>query len=193
MKTIIALLILLLPLTGQAGSVTLAWDLVPQPDPSGYIIAGYELEYGATSRAYSTFLNTGNVTTFEVKDLAPGVYFFAVRAYSTDGLYSQSSNEVSANINGPPNPPTNLRILKVNAVALNVKATIQWTTNLASRGHVDYGRKEPLVNKANDGKVSKQHELTLKDLKRQQLYLFRITAATDKEKIVSDTQSFATK
>jgi hypothetical protein len=93
------------PLT--AAQITLAWDPNPEPD-----IDGYRLHYGVASGLYSESLDVGNTTTAIVPDLTDATtYFFIVTAYSTAGLESLPSNEVSANVGVdtvPPAPPGSL-------------------------------------------------------------------------------------
>lgn len=75
-----------------AQSVTLAWNANTETN-----LAGYRLYYGTGPRAYTA---TGTVpvpeTTATVTNLAEGrTYFFAVTAFTTDGLESDYSDEVS--------------------------------------------------------------------------------------------------
>ena len=92
--TILFSLILFLSLfpvqSAQAGQVTLAWDPNSEPD-----LAGYEIYYGTASRNYSFHIDVGNVTTYTLTGLQPGVtYYFAATAYNAQGLESDYSNEV---------------------------------------------------------------------------------------------------
>ena len=87
-----ALLLLLLPGRIEAGSVTLAWD--PNSEPN---VAGYVVLYGTQSSAYEHRIDVGHSTAVQVHDLVDGVqYFFAVQAYTTDGLASLPSPEVTS-------------------------------------------------------------------------------------------------
>ena len=75
-------------------SVTLAWNANTEPD-----IAGYTIYYGTTSGNWPTSVDVGNVTQYTVNDLTRGsTFYFVVRAYNTEGLYSGPSAEVSAQI-----------------------------------------------------------------------------------------------
>ena len=62
LRTVIALLIAtcLSAASAEAG-VQLAWDANTEPD-----IAGYRLSYGTASGQYTTTIDVGNVTTFDV-------------------------------------------------------------------------------------------------------------------------------
>jgi hypothetical protein len=75
--------------TIMAAEATLAWD------PSSGSVAGYKLYYGFASRSYSTEINVGNVTQYTVTGLQDGrTYYFAVKAYDSQGNYSDYSNEL---------------------------------------------------------------------------------------------------
>lgn len=72
-------------------SVTLAWDVVPEPD-----IAGYRLDYGISSGNYTQSINVGLVTTVSVTNLTPGnTYYFVVTALNSNSIESLPSNEAS--------------------------------------------------------------------------------------------------
>lgn len=103
-KTVLIACLLCIQTIGIRASVTLAWD--PSPDTN---VAGYYLCYGLNSGNY-TITNTlsGPITNSVVSGLETGkVYFFAVAAYSADGLMSDFSNEVTYT-NSPPVTPPNL-------------------------------------------------------------------------------------
>lgn len=77
--------------TALAADITLEWDENSEPD-----IAGYKVYYGLESKNYTTTLDVGNYTTCVVSDLdSDETYYFAVKAYNTDGYESDYSNEVS--------------------------------------------------------------------------------------------------
>jgi len=68
--------------------VTATWNANTEPD-----IAGYLLSYGTQSGAYTTTIDVGNVTTYQLT-LPAGTYYFAVQAYDSGGLISAYSTEV---------------------------------------------------------------------------------------------------
>ena len=90
---LISPLCLFLP-NAQAGDVTLAWD-PPSAEHGGFI-----LSYGTSSGSYSDNQDVGTNTTHTVTNLDPGqTYFFAVKAYSTNGsVESPYSNQVNASL-----------------------------------------------------------------------------------------------
>lgn len=74
-----------------AQTVTLAWD-----PSSGTDVAGYQVRYGTSSGSYSQTLDAGTATVATIANLTAGTtYFFVATAYSTSGLESAPSNEVS--------------------------------------------------------------------------------------------------
>jgi hypothetical protein len=77
-----------------AFDVTLQWDT--NADAS---VAGYKIYLGTQSRDYSTVMDVGNQTSRRVQGLEPGrLYYFAVTAYSADGLESDFSEETTYTI-----------------------------------------------------------------------------------------------
>jgi hypothetical protein len=79
-----------------AGSISLAWD--PSPNAAGYVVF-----YGPAPGLYTGALNVGNQTTATVRGLAAGqTYYFAIKSYSTSGVPSSASNEVSGSTTNTP-------------------------------------------------------------------------------------------
>ena len=76
----------------DAQTLRLAWD--PNPEPE---VAGYVIEFGSASRQYTQSVKVGKVTQWAMKGLAIGhTYYFAVRAYTANGVMSPQSAEVAA-------------------------------------------------------------------------------------------------
>src|SRR5262245_30607758 len=74
----------------HAATATAQWNANPEPD-----IAGYRLLYGIASGVYTTTLDVGNVTTYNVTGLTPGTrYYFVVQAYNTSAQTGPNSSEV---------------------------------------------------------------------------------------------------
>jgi len=92
--TFLLLLLSLSPLsvpTSHAAQIQLTWDPSPEPD-----IAGYRLYYGLASGDYSHVSDVGPLTSCVIAGLQENrVYFFAATAYTTSGLESAFSNELS--------------------------------------------------------------------------------------------------
>lgn len=100
---IVLLLAALISPAQQVRSVTFAWD--PGTTPG---IAGYRLYYGPASRSYPDMIDLGNTTVATISGLASGAtLYFAVTCYSTNGLESGFSDEISYTMPlSPINVPT---------------------------------------------------------------------------------------
>jgi hypothetical protein len=85
--------------------VTVAWDPSTTPD-----VAGYILHFGTNSGAYFDFVVGGSATTAIAPGLLEGItYYFAATAYTTNGVESEPSDELSYTIptgNPGANSPT---------------------------------------------------------------------------------------
>ena len=90
MKWFLAMLMLVGAATTGAERLTLAWD----PSPSAEV-AGYRLYWGTNTRSYQFVTNAGLALTQSVALPYRGRWFFAATAYSTNGLESDFSSEVS--------------------------------------------------------------------------------------------------
>jgi hypothetical protein len=80
------------------GGLTLTWDAVADPN-----LAGYRVYYGTQARTYLQLPGYGQpvatgTTTYQLTDLSPNTYYFAVTAYDSLGNESSYSNEVSRTI-----------------------------------------------------------------------------------------------
>jgi hypothetical protein len=84
-----------------SGTATLRWDSVKMDtrDKALTNLAGYRIYYGTSDKAlwYTTKVPK-NQTTYVVKDLPPGTWYFAVSAYTTGGTESARSNVASKTI-----------------------------------------------------------------------------------------------
>jgi len=84
--------------TLHEGSLTLKWE-APITNSNGTSLtdlAGYRIYFGTSPGNYSLAIDIGNVTTYTIENLSPGIYYFAIAAYDTSGNESTFSNEVSA-------------------------------------------------------------------------------------------------
>jgi IPT/TIG domain-containing protein/VCBS repeat protein len=110
----------------RAATVTATWDANTESD-----IAGYKLSYGTQSGVYTTTIDTGNVTTFQLT-LNPGNYYFAVQAYDTGGLTSAYSNEVFFAVTG--GTPPSITSLTPSSGAVGASVTIAGANFGATQG-----------------------------------------------------------
>ena len=116
-----------------AGTVSLAWDPVPDPD-----VAGYRVYYGTTSGVYSQFLSVAKLpTTADVKNLQDcKTYYLAVKALDSNGNESTGfSNEV-AGFAAP--VPASLSPSSAKQSAANLVVTVTGT-NFDTQARPDFG------------------------------------------------------
>jgi hypothetical protein len=78
------------------GGATLTWT-PPTANTDGTSLtnlAGYRIAYGTTSTALTSTIQVANpgLSSYTVSNLAPGTYYFAVRAYTSSGTESSNSN-----------------------------------------------------------------------------------------------------
>jgi Putative Ig domain len=81
------------------GNATLSWT-PPTTNTDGSTLtnlAGYRIYYGlnATQMVNTIQIANAGVSTYVVEDLAPGTYYFTVRAYTTGGTESANSDVAS--------------------------------------------------------------------------------------------------
>jgi hypothetical protein len=84
------------------GSATLSWT-PPTENTDGTALtnlAGYRILYGSSASSLSKSVSLANagVTTYVI-DLAPGTYYFAIKAYTATGAESATSNVVAKVVN----------------------------------------------------------------------------------------------
>jgi hypothetical protein len=85
-----------------SGSATLTWTPV-RTDVNGRALqdlAGYRIRYGTSANAMYTIVTVKDPrqTSYVVKDLYPGRWYFAVSAYTTSGAESALSGVASKTI-----------------------------------------------------------------------------------------------
>ncbi len=78
------------------GGATLSWT-APTSNTDGTALsnlAGYRISYGTNASALTQTVQIANpsVTTYSLSSLSPGTYYFAVRAYTSNGTESSNSN-----------------------------------------------------------------------------------------------------
>src|ERR1700722_15358699 len=82
--------------SSAAGAVTLSW--VPPTDNTNGTpltdLAGYRIHYGTNKDSLNQVINLASTSTteYEVSGLAPGTYYFAISAYTTEGTESAESD-----------------------------------------------------------------------------------------------------
>jgi hypothetical protein len=131
MKTLLTLALLLIAIVANAAqSVTLAWNANTETN-----LAGYRLYYGTGTRSYGTNQTVlAPLTTVTITNLQSGrTYYFAVTAYTSDGLESDYSDEVFYRVPGiAPGSPAKPTILRISGATNNLAAIWidQPTTNM---------------------------------------------------------------
>jgi hypothetical protein len=78
------------------GGATLSW-MPPTQNTDGTALtnlAGYRIAYGTSSTALTSTIQVANpgLSSYTLSNLAPGTYYFAVRAYTSSGNESSNSN-----------------------------------------------------------------------------------------------------
>jgi Fibronectin type III domain len=87
---------LLVAAPAAAGTLTLAWDANPETN-----IVGYRIAYGTTPGSHPTVVDVGTSLTWQIRGLQDGQkYYLVVMAYNSNGLVSDPSDEVAANVTG---------------------------------------------------------------------------------------------
>jgi hypothetical protein len=85
------------------GSTTLSWTPPTQNEDGSPLtnLRGFRVYYGTSSSNLGTMVEIPNagVTTAVVENLSPANWFFAVKAYTTEGVESSFSNIASKTIN----------------------------------------------------------------------------------------------
>jgi len=77
----------------QLDMVSVSWDPNSEPD-----LAGYILYYGKKPGHYTSSIDVGNVHEYNIEDLEPGIYYYAVTAYDKNGNESSYSNETKIDL-----------------------------------------------------------------------------------------------
>jgi hypothetical protein len=81
------------------GNATLSWTPPTQNTDGSSLtnLAGYRIYYGASAGVLTQTVQLSNagMSTYVVQNLSAGTYYFAVRAYTSDGVESDASNVTS--------------------------------------------------------------------------------------------------
>jgi len=114
---------------GQA-SVTLAWN-----KSSGSGVAGYRVFYGVASNTYTNQVDSGSATNATISGLRSGTtYFFAAASYSSNGLQSAYSPEVSYTT-GSSGAPAVVLTSPASGSSYVSPATITLAATVSTNGH----------------------------------------------------------
>lgn len=122
-RTAAAALLMLIPVCDAAAQVTIAWNPSPESD-----VAGYRIYVGAASRTYHDSLDVGNRTVYTVTGLQDDrPYYFAVTAYTSSGVESAFSSEITtATITRLAPEDTSILLNAVNHSAHPALMTYTW-------------------------------------------------------------------
>ena len=81
------------------GSATLSWTPPTQNEDGSPLtgLKGYKIQYGQSASGLDTVLDIPNpgISTAVVENLSPATWYFAVKAYNSDGVESSLSNVAS--------------------------------------------------------------------------------------------------
>lgn len=102
-------------------SVSLAWD--PSPDSA---VVGYRIYYGTTSGNWTNQIDIGNQTSVSLTGFVPQTtYYLTVKAYDSNHLESEPSNELEYMAPAAPSPTLRTTVAKLSTkgVKLNFQAT----------------------------------------------------------------------
>jgi hypothetical protein len=84
------------------GGATLSWTPPTQNTDGTSLsnLAGYRISYGTSASAMTQTIQVANpgVSSYVLSNLSPGTYYFAVRAYTSNGTESGNSNTQSKTI-----------------------------------------------------------------------------------------------
>jgi hypothetical protein len=90
------------PQSVDTGTVTLSWTAVSQNTSGAALtdLAGYKVYYGTSPNALSSLavLPDPSATSYQATNLSSGTWYFAVAAYTTDGMEGVLSNIVSQTV-----------------------------------------------------------------------------------------------
>ncbi len=173
-----------------AGTATLSWD-APTTNADGTAptdLAGYKVYYGTSSGNYTSTINAGNVTTYQITNLTNGlIYYFAVTTYNTSENESGYSNEVSKTIQDADTTPPQITGIYSNNITTG-SATINWTTNEASDTQVGYGLTLSFGYTTNlNTQLVTAHSQILNNLNPSTLYYYRVLSRDSSGNLATST------
>jgi hypothetical protein len=81
------------------GAASLTWEPPTQNTDGSALtnLAGYRIVYGSAAHQLTQTIQVANagISSYVVENLAPGTYYFAVRAYASNGAESSDSNVIA--------------------------------------------------------------------------------------------------
>lgn len=165
-------------LTGT--TATIAWD-APAAD-GGSEITNYRVEFSSNCKNYKTLSRAASdSSTHNINSLKPGFkYCFRVSAINARGTSPSSTVLELITVGNPPNAPT---ALKFTAKATQV--TLSWAAATVTGGGpvrdylVEYSSDAGLTWIKATKPVSTSHSLTIRNLTRSTVYIFRVYATND--------------
>lgn len=160
-----------------AGNITLTWS-APTTNSDGsplYDLAGYKIYYGASSGVYTTSINTGIVTSYQLTGLSDGAtYYFVITALDAWGNESPYSNQASVNLAGADTTAPTISGVYSSGITSS-GATINWTTNENSDMQVQYGLTTSYGSSTTlNSTLTASHSQTLSGLQSSKAYNYRV-------------------
>lgn len=161
-----------------AGSATLSWT-APTTNSDGTALtdlAGYKVYYGTTSGVYSSNVDAGNVTSYQLTGLTDGAtYYFAITAYDTSGNQSAYSSQVSKTLAAAADttPPVISGVYSGNITSSG--ATVNWTTDELSDTQAQWGLTTALGSSTTlNTQLSTAHSQTISGLSPSSTYYYKV-------------------
>ena len=133
----------------QAASINLAWDANTEP------LAGYNIYRSTQSGVFTSGPLNGsaplNTTSFSDSTVSSGTYYYVIKAVSTDGIESGSSNQVQATVASVNSSPTSQPLVEPSGLAAQCNDgrtfTVSWNPVVGAENY--YLRVDYVANNAN--------------------------------------------
>ncbi len=171
-------------------NLTLAWDANTETD-----LAGYKVYFGTASRTYGAPTTIGTTNTITLYGFATGTYYFAVTAFNTSGLESGFSNEVTATILSPAQPPAPASIIQGPQLVdiTSTSAQLSWKSSVATKSRIEYQTAGgPFISLVIDTDPVTDHWVRLASLTGGSIYAYTVICDTATARYEA-TGSFKTK
>lgn len=177
----------------KANSATVSW----KTNEEAYI----QLEYGKT-KALGSFTGLTNVSSVSHSVALGGLaastsYYFRIIAKDLSG--NQALSEIlsfktkEGDDGDGANPQSGIKFTQITLSNVkNNSVTINWTTDKATTGVIEFGKGKGFENSAINTMSSSDHSLTINNLAPSALYYYRITATAGEESVTSGVLMFKT-